>query len=245
MKVGILQCDIVRDVFRDQGFEDYPSMIQAGFQEIGADFEFETFCCVNGELPADVSACDAYITSGSRFSVLDPDQWIRNLEQFVLQLVEAKVPYVGICFGHQLLAQAMGGLVEKADVGWGVGVSINELKQPHAALLRQSEDGQIRLIVSHQDQVTQVPTELSCIGGSDFCPNYFFTLDDHVLTIQGHPEFTREYSNALMEFRRDIIPEDVVNMGQKSLQGRVDRELVFEWISSFIMNASKSSAVKN
>ena len=155
------------------------------------------------------------------------------------------MPYVGICFGHQLLAQAMGGLVEKADVGWGVGVSINELKQPHAALLRQSEDGQIRLIVSHQDQVTQVPTELSCIGGSDFCPNYFFTLDDHVLTIQGHPEFTREYSNALMEFRRDIIPEDVVNMGQKSLQGRVDRELAFEWISGFIMNAGKSSAVKN
>ena len=238
MKIGILQCDIVRDVFRKQGFDDYPEMIETGFKEVDAEFEFQTFCCVKGELPLDVHECDAYMTSGSRFSVLDADQWIRDLEQFVLKVVEARVPYVGICFGHQLLAQAMGGKVEKATVGWGVGVSVNQLTTSHGSLPKD-ETGQINLIVSHQDQVTEVPAELSCIGGSDFCPNYFFTLDNHVLTIQGHPEFTREYSNALMEFRRDIIPADVVSAGQESLQHRVDREFAFNWISQFIKDAGK------
>ncbi len=233
VRIGILQCDNVRSVFREQGFDDYPKMFVDSFAKVASDFEFRVYRCVEGELPAEPGECDAYITTGSRFSVLDPDQWIRELELFVSRLVEVQIPFVGICFGHQLLAQAMGGKVAQAKAGWGVGVSENVIDKRHW-WMADDERLDTNLIVSHQDQVVETPEVMVVLGGSEFCPIYFCGIGSHALSIQGHPEFSREYSRALMEYRRNIIPADVIEAGLASLANRVDDETVFSWIANFL-----------
>ena len=233
MRVGLLECDEVRPVFREQGFSDYPTMFRAQLNAVEPALELVTYSCLHGKFPADPGECDAYITTGSRYSVLDGFEWIDHLEALALSLMERSIPYVGICFGHQLLAQAMGGRVVRADVGWGVGVSRNTISTGHwwMGSGRQSE---VNLIVSHQDQVVEIPSEIRVLGGSAFCPIYFCQVDDTALTIQGHPEFSRDYSRALMEYRRDIIAPDVVEAGLHSLELPVHERLVFTWIVNFM-----------
>lgn len=231
MKIGILQCDRVRDSLREQGFDDYPESFIERFRAVDPALEFTVYRCLDGEMPPSVDDCDAYLCTGSRFSVLDDDAWIRELEAFVVALVEAHIPFVGICFGHQLLAKALGGTVEQASAGWGVGVSENTIeRQPW---MGDDARADVNLIVSHQDQVTRVPEGMTVLGGSDFCPIYFCQVGGHALSIQGHPEFSRAYSRALMDVRRGIIPDEVLDRGAASLDRRVDDELVFRWMVRF------------
>jgi len=236
MKIGLLQCDRVREELQAQGFADYPEVFIERFHAVDPDLEFRVYRCMDGEIPAATDECDAWISTGSRFSVLDDDEWIRDLERFVARLVSEKAPYIGICFGHQLLAKALGGTVERAAAGWGVGVSQNVIEEPQPFMGEEARRD-VNLIVSHQDQVTELPEEMKLIGGSDFCPIYFCTIGDHALSIQGHPEFSREYSRALMEMRRGLIPENVIEAGLKSLELRVDDDAVFRWVVRFFENA--------
>ncbi len=239
MKIGILQCDAVRESLREQGFEEYPVVFARRFRELDPDLEFAVYRCMDGEIPARAEECDAYVSTGSRFSVLDPDPWIRKLEVFVAELVERRIPYVGICFGHQLLAQALGGTVVKADAGWGVGVSENHIDGDFW-WMGDDRLHDVNLIVSHQDQVSRVPPQMKVLGGSDFCPNYFCLVDDCALSIQGHPEFSRDYSRALMELRREIIPHEVVETGIASLEKRVDDLAVFRWMLRFLRGSGRA-----
>ncbi len=238
MKIGILQCDAVRESLREQGFEEYPVVFARRFRELYPNLEFEVYRCMAGEIPHRIDACDAYVSTGSRFSVLDPDPWIRKLEVFVAELVARRIPYVGICFGHQLLAQALGGTVVKADAGWGVGVSENRIEGDYW-WMGEDRLHDVNLIVSHQDQVSRVPPQMQVLGGSDFCPNYFCLVDDCALSIQGHPEFSRDYSRALMELRREIIPAEVIESGLRSLDKRIDDHAVFRWMLRFLREAPR------
>lgn len=240
MKIGILQCDSVREELREQGFDDYPDVFMARFRAVDPDLEFEIYRCMDGELPAAIDECDGYVSTGSRYSVLDDDPWIRRLEAFVVELIDARIPYIGICFGHQLLAQALGGRVERAEAGWGVGVSSNSIEAPRWWMGDEALS-EVNLIVSHQDQVVDLPKRMQPIGGSEFCPIYFCVIDDHALSIQGHPEFSREYSRALMEMRRGLIPEPVIEAGIRSLELPLDDDTVFRWMVRFLRHADAHS----
>ncbi|KAA3625874.1 MAG: GMP synthase [Proteobacteria bacterium] len=240
MKIGILQCDSVRETLREQGFEDYSEMFIERFRRVDPALEFRVYRCMDNEIPSSVDECDGYVSTGSRFSVLDEEVWIRRLEAFVVALVEARVPYVGICFGHQLLAKALGGKVVRADVGWGVGVSENRIEAPQWWMGEEPLD-EVNLVVSHQDQVVKLPEQMKTIGGSEFCPIYFCVVDDHALSIQGHPEFSRDYSRALMEMRRGLIPAKVIDDGIKSLELRVDDEETFRWMVRFFRESAARS----
>ena len=114
MNVGLLECDHVLEKFRHIA-GDYRDMFAVWLPQ----FELQAFDVRNGEFPSSVDACDAYLTTGSRFSAYDDEAWIQQLKDFVRQLHEAEKPFVGICFGHQVLAEALGGKVEKAESGWG------------------------------------------------------------------------------------------------------------------------------
>ena len=237
MRIGILQCDHVRDIFREQGFDSYPDMFMDCFNRAAPNLEFASYDCVSGEFPENPRECDAFITTGSRHSVLDDFGWIDTLEDFVLDTLDAGTRYVGICFGHQLLAPALGGRVVQADVGWGVGVSSNTIATPQW-WMGDERKNHINLIVSHQDQVVELPSDVAVLGGSEFCPIYFCQLGDNAFTVQGHPEFSRGYSRALMEFRRDIIPAPVVETGLASLEKSIDDDLFFRWIVKFMSGQS-------
>ena len=126
----------------------------------------------------------------------------------------------------------LGGTIERSDKGWGVGVTFNQISATQTWM--QPDGEHLDLVASHQDQVTQAPSEAQLLGGSQFCPNYLLQYGDHALTIQGHPEFSRDYSAALTDSRRDRIPANRVREALNSLQAPVDDRRMALWILNFI-----------
>ena len=161
---------------------------------------------------------DGIVLSGAPILLTEEktDQYIRA----TAWIKEIKIPILGICFGHQVIARALGGTVAKSDKGWGVGVNVYNVSE----LPVQGDDevcgdasGVLKLVASHQDQVTVLPPGARNVVSNDHCENAGFVMGDHVLTLQGHPEFSAEYSEAIMAFRHDMIGAERVAQGRASL----------------------------
>ena len=235
MRIGLLVCDHVRPEFLEIS-GDYADMFRRLFADHG-DVEVVAYDAVNGELPADPSEADAWLTTDSRYSVNDDEQWIRDLEAFVRVTAESDVPFVGICFGHQLIAKALGGSVVRSDQGWGIGVQ--EVQVAGDLGLGDS----YRVLTSYQDQVSTLPPGGEVLGWNEHCPVSVMGVGATILGIQGHPEFEPNYSAALMESRRgNVIPEETVDAGLASLQDEPDGSRLGAWILDFIKRARKRSA---
>jgi GMP synthase-like glutamine amidotransferase len=232
MKIGILQCDSILPDYRDR-FDDYPQMIRDLLQRVDPDIETLVYDVENGEYPDDIDACDAYITTGSKASVYEDREWIRTLQDFIVQLYQQEKKLAAICFGHQLVAQAFGGDTQRSDKGWGVGVHSIDI-HTHKPWMDPHRDS-IGVLVSHQDQVLLLPEGAELIAGNPFCPHSMFVYDDRILCIQGHPEFSHDYAEAVMRRRREAIGEDRFNSGIESLQSTADSELLARWLVQFLM----------
>jgi GMP synthase-like glutamine amidotransferase len=228
MKIGILQCDDVADELQPE-FGNYPAMFERLLSDVASNLEFATYRAVDGELPKSVDDCDAYITTGSKHGVNDGLAWVDKLEEFVLELARAKKKYVGICFGHQVMVKALGGVVSGRD--WGIGMSSNmvDVEKPWM----DSPQEKLNLIVSHRDQVTELPAGVEVLASSEFCPNYMLQYGSQMMTVQGHPEFSKDYSRALMEKRKNIIPAPLIDDGKASLVADADDRLMARWIINF------------
>ena len=232
MKIGILQCDDVADELQPE-FGNYPAMFERLLGEAASNLEFATYRALDGELPNSVEDCDAYITTGSKHGVNDGLAWVDKLEEFVLELAKAKKKFVGICFGHQVMAKALGGAV--SDGGWGIGMSFNKVDVEKPWM--DSSQETLNLIVSHRDQVTELPAGVEVLASSEFCPNYMLQYGSQMMTVQGHPEFSKNYSRALMEKRKNIIPPPLILDGQASLAADADDRLMAQWIINFFNGA--------
>jgi GMP synthase-like glutamine amidotransferase len=223
MRLGLLVCDHVRPEFLHIS-GDYPDMFRrlfAGHPEV----EIVVYDVIGGEMPAGPGECDAWITTGSRHSVNDEEQWIRHLEQFVREVAKERIPFVGVCFGHQLIAKALGGTVVKSDRGWGVGAKKVEVKDSIGL------GTSYRILNSHQDQIDSLPPGAEILGWNEHCPVSMIGVGENMVGIQGHPEFDPAYSEALMESRRGtLIPEATVDDGLASLDGSTDGDLLVDWI---------------
>lgn len=193
----------------------------AGHPEV----EVVVYDVIGGEVPSDPGECDAWITTGSRFSVNDEEPWIRQLEQFVREVAQEEVPFVGVCFGHQLIAKALGGNVVKSDRGWGVGAKQVTVREDLG--LGRS----YTVITSHQDQIDSLPPGAEILGWNEHCPISMLGVGANMIGIQGHPEFDPAYSGALMESRRgSLIPEATVDDGMSSLDREIDGDRLVDWI---------------
>ena len=235
MKIAILQADAVLEQFQP-AHGDYPQMIEAllrrAADRAGFDPTIDNFAVFEGEYPADVNDFDGYVISGSRKSVYDEDPWITRLGEFVRQIYAERVKLVGICFGHQLIAEVLGGKTLGADVGWGVGIHDYDIKAQAWFMAPGTET--FSLIVSHQDQVVDLPEGANLLAGSSFCPNSLYSIGEHVLAMQGHPEFSREYSRDLIRLREQILGPEKYAEGLASLQKGLSEEPVGDWIIRFL-----------
>jgi GMP synthase-like glutamine amidotransferase len=230
MKVAILQCDDVLDKFR-QMFGNYPEMVSSLLSDSDGELEIEVFNVQLGQYPEDIRAWDLYITTGSKASAYEDLPWIHDLIGFIKQLDEARLKLMGLCFGHQVIALALGGSVEKSLKGWGIGVS--ETRICHQPAWMQERPDRLKLIVSHQDQVTRLCEGSVVIAASDFCPHFMVQWNDHFLSVQGHPEWQRSYSRALINHRRNIISPERVEQGLESLALEPDNRLLARWVLEF------------
>lgn len=231
MKIGILKTDSVREEWVPR-FGEYPDMFIRLLGSRDPSLQFTVYDVLEHELPARVDEQDAYLITGSKHGVYDDLPWIPELIGFVRKVHEARCKLIGICFGHQLIAKALGGRAEKAAVGWGVGI------HHHRFLKRPSwfDDGELEfpVLVSHQDQVLEPAPGTQRLAGSDFCPYAVCQIGEHILTMQGHPEFIPEYSRAIMEFRRERIGEPTYHEGLESLAEAPATERMAQWLLHFL-----------
>lgn len=214
MRIGILQCDdVVEPLCSVHG--NYPGMFQQWLRGIDPNLVFTVWRCHDDEIPETGDGAEAWIITGSKYGLNDGAPWMARLEGFIRLLHQRKRPLVGMCFGHQLIARALEGNVRRHPGGWGVGVSVNDVK--HRLPWTQPWKPTLNVLVSHQDQVHQIPPGSMTLAASDFCEAYMILVGDTILEIQGHPEFPKAYANDLMELRRGMIPDDVLEKGQASL----------------------------
>jgi len=235
MKLGILACDHVRPHLQPR-FGDYADMFIPPLKRYIADLKLVVYPLCDGEFPKHANECDAYISTGSRQSVYSDIAWVQQFSALVSELAIRQIPFVGICFGHQMLAQALGGKVEKAAVGWGVGISIVRIIQTQPWMTAASAENrqQYGLIISHKDQITSPPVNTSVLAGNDFCPYSMIQVGEQMLGIQGHPEFSKDYSRELMIIRQQLLGPDTFQNGIQSLDYELNADLIFAWISRFL-----------
>ena len=206
-------------------FGDYPAMVA---RMLGPDFDVESFDVQRGELPAEPGGHDAYLITGSPAGVYDGHPWIEDLKAFIRRADASKL--VGICFGHQVMAQALGGHVEKSDKGWGIGLHRYTAVGNPAWM---DDGGEIAVPVSHQDQVVKQPPNTRVIAASDFTPFAALEwLDRPAISFQFHPEFTPDFAKALIAVRRDILPDPDTAIA--SLDAPNDRDRIAGWIRQFL-----------
>ena len=231
MKLGILKTDVVRPEWVPD-FGEYPDMFIALLGQLDPGVEFVVYDVEQGEYPADIDEVDAYLITGSKSSVYDDKSWIAPLMDFVRQLDQRRKKLVGICFGHQLVAQALGGKTEKSSKGWGVGLHTHQFSA--APAWYDQGDLDLNILVSHQDQVVKNAQGARVLAGSTFCENAVCQIGDHILTFQGHPEFVSDYSREIMEFRREMIGEPAYTAGMASLAVEPEGQRVARWILNFL-----------
>ena len=231
MKLGILKTDAVRPEWVPD-FGEYPDMFTALLGREDPELEFVVYDVEKGEYPDDIDDVDAYLITGSKSSVYEEKDWIYRLMDFVRELAARKKKIVGICFGHQIVAQALGGKTEKSSKGWGVGRHTHSFTE--SPYWHDGGKTDFDILVSHQDQVVRNASDARVLASSDFCENAVVQIGDHILTLQGHPEFVSAYSREIMEYRRQAIGEEVYANGVASLATEPESQRIARWIINFL-----------
>ena len=224
MKVGILETGAPPGPLALR-FGAYPAMMTA---MLGPGFETASFDVAAGPLPAPDSH-PAWLITGSPAGVYEDHAWIAPLEAF-LREAKGKAKLVGLCFGHQIMAQAFGGRVEKSERGWGIGLQAYDVVERAAWM---DDVSSFAIPVSHQDQLVVQPPASRVLAANAFSPFGLLAYDDQpAISFQGHPEWEPEFAKALIESRRGRLPK--VDEALASLDQPNDRARVGEWIRRFL-----------
>jgi GMP synthase-like glutamine amidotransferase len=227
MKTGLLICDHARKELNHQD-GSYPEM----FRRLLPDFAFTDYYVCDGVFPESPHACDAWLISGSRLSVYDDVDWIKRLGEFIRKIALSGKPCIGVCFGHQMIGEAMGGIVRKSETGWCVGVHEFEIliDEPWMDPVLSKAD----LLMMCQDQVVELPPDTTLLARSPMCPNGMILVGENMLGIQGHPEFSIDFEEKLILANAPYLETDQISSGIMSLKNRVHSLEVGEWMGRFL-----------
>ena len=231
MKLGILNTDTVKPEFAAKHGE-YPDMFAELFHLVDPDISLMTYEVVHGEYQSDIDEVDGYVITGSKLSVYDDIPWINDLKNFVRQLHSEEKKTIGICFGHQLVAEALGGKTGQAETGWCIGVHKNKFTD--AAKNYGLTNSEFNIPSNHKDQVLELPPGGKLLARTETCPISAMGLGDHILTFQGHPEFSEGYARALLDMRRKIFGETHYREAINSFKNETNNSQVASWILDFI-----------
>lgn len=226
MRIGILQTGHAPDETRAQ-MGNYDQM----FRDLldGHGFAFTTYPVLDGTFPDGPDVADGWIITGSKHGVYEDHAWIPPLEDLIRAIHAKGQPLVGICFGHQIIAQALGGKVEKFAGGWAIGRTQYDFG-----------DEKLALNAWHQDQVVALPEGAEVIASNDFCANAALMIGDSTMTIQPHPEFENPFVAALIAHRgKGVVPQDILNAAEGRLDQAIDNGAYAARMAAFLKKGGK------
>lgn len=220
MKIGILQTGHAPDsLLASTG--NYDSMFQTLLD--GHDFDFVNFAVVDNQFPTGADDADGWLITGSKHGAYEDHPWIAPLQELIREIVARGLPLIGVCFGHQIIAQALGGKVEKFAGGWAVGATEYDLGGET-----------LTLNAWHQDQVVELPEGARVLASNDFCKNAIVAYGDTVWTVQPHPEFGSDFIDGLIRTRgRGVVPDDQLAAATRRLADPVDNDRIAAQMAAF------------
>jgi GMP synthase-like glutamine amidotransferase len=236
MRIGLLICGHIAPGLREATLgADYPELYETLLAGADADLTFRSYDLVGGEFPAAVDSCDGWLISGSTYDADGTEPWILALHDLIRELWEARARTVGICFGHQAVAHALGGRVERA-VGWKAGPMPLEVEPT-----LWFEGGRVNIHAMHRDVVSELPLGAAPLGSGATAEHPMFMVGESILCIQDHPEFERRFMMALIESRRSRLGDAEADAAL-DLTGTVqtDNAVVADWMVKFLRDASWS-----
>ncbi len=229
MKIGILQAGHSPDQFKDD-LGDYGEMFTKLLD--GHDFEFQIWSVVDNNFPENTAQADGWLITGSRHGAYDDLNWIPPLENFIRETYAEGRPMIGICFGHQIIAQALGGRVEKFAGGWSVGRTEYDMN-----------GRKIALNAWHQDQVVERPEAATVTGSTPFCENAALVYGDRIWTIQPHPEFGHDFIEGLINTRgKGVVPQDQLTEATAHLGAPLNNTDIAQEMAAFFKKDQKERA---
>jgi len=250
MHIGILQTGHAPDAIRPET-GDYSDFFERLLD--GHGFGFTTWNVVDMEFPPGPGAAEGWLITGSRHGAYEDLPWIPPLEALIREIETAAIPLVGICFGHQIVAQALGGKVEKFKGGWVVGRQVYDWDGTATSDGAGTEDGTatadgagtedgmetrdrsaIALNAWHQDQVTTAPDGARTLASNGACAHAALLYGDRMYTVQPHPEYDADFIEALMTHRGAAIPRDRLDAARQGLGAPTDRARIAGSLARFL-----------
>lgn len=238
MKITIIETGLAPAAIRND-FPTYPEMFEALIGGADEGLSFETVRLELGDNLPDPESLDGILITGSAHGVYDPVPWMTSLMEFIGWAAEKRVPQAGLCFGHQVMAKALGAHVAKSDKGWGIGRHTYDV--PHRPAWMSDAPDRITFGVSHQDQVLSLPPGARVTATNEFCQ--FAGLEyTHApaMSFQGHPEFSDDFFTALYRARQgNPLEPTAVATAVKSLEEEHHNENAGRWLADFYRSNSR------
>jgi len=226
-RLGILMCGHSPDAI----VEAFGAYDRAFVRLLGPEkHDYQVYFPVDGDFPESVKDADAWLITGSKHGVYDELPWIAPLEDFVREIYAQQLPMIGICFGHQLMAQALGGQVEKFAGGWVAGTE-------HYQFSEDTGFDKVLLNAWHQDQVIEKPADSRVIGTSERCKLAALEYRANTVSLQPHPEFNNDYLDLLLEHRGDALPIDIKRQAEESVGQTLHTAAVADWLNQILLTS--------
>jgi GMP synthase-like glutamine amidotransferase len=220
MKIGILQTGHTHEALMPTTGDIGPHFTR---MLDGFGFTFAIYSVVDMEFPSTVTECDGWIITGSKHGAYDDEPFIQPLEDFIRDVYATDIPLVGICFGHQIIAQALGGKVEKFKDGWAVGNTLYDWNGETIALNAW-----------HQDQVVGRPADATVLASNAFCENAALVYGKRAFTVQPHPEYGQPFMSGLVEYRgKGVVPDALLDQARNDLDKPDDNSRIAAQIARF------------
>lgn len=220
MHIGILQTGHLAPEMQPK-HGDYAALFRSLLD--GNGFTFTTYNVVDGDFPDSAMAAEGWIITGSKHGVYEDHAWLPPLEALIREIAAAHRPLLGICFGHQVIAKALGGEVVKSDFGWIIGRQVYDM-----------DGAQIALNAWHQDQITRLPDGADITATGPGCPIAGFAIGAHIRTYQAHPEFDRDVTEGLLTYRAGAVPDTLVQSAKAALDTPTDSARIAHQMAAFL-----------